>query len=540
VALAILATDDIGVQTALQAQLRETIDSEVAVDLVSLGGHLDVGEHKERAELEAINSAWTQFLGTTTTEQLVNVDGAQQTRLSSQVNAIMTPIAAMGRDIAAQEADQGRIAYGLAAHRRTRALTLMVFTLVLALCAGVGVVLWLIRSVLPRTLAYSRFAARVADGHDEPMDEPVGNDEISNLGHVLQAMAGRGRERRDYEKAQFEFTETMQLTVSEEEAHGLLKRHLERSIPSSEVTVLARNSSADRLVAVTSVAANACLSAGLEGAKPRSCLAVRQARTHHHVAGQTPLVSCDVCGACPSMSTCIPLLVRGEVIGSVLTCHEHALGPDETNRIHESVVQAAPVVANLRNLAVAELRAATDALTGLPNKRAVADNLKRMVAQANRAATTMAMLMLDLDHFKEINDALGHSRGDEVLAAVGVTLAATVRECDFAGRFGGEEFVVLLPDVDLHGARRVGEKIQSAVAGIFVPGLDRKITASIGIALVPDHGGDPETLERAADRALYSAKQKGRNRIELAGETDTIDELIEPALIALDAIAPRP
>ena len=107
------------------------------------------------------------------------------------------------------------------------------------------------------------------------------------------------------------------------------------------------------------------------------------------------------------------------------------------------------MLANLRNLAIAEIRAATDGLTGLPNKRAVTDTLKRMFAQAATARSPLALLMLDLDHFKQVNDKRGHAVGDQVLANVGAVMRGAMRSRDFAGRNGGEEFAILLPDTEI-------------------------------------------------------------------------------------------
>ncbi len=139
-------------------------------------------------------------------------------------------------------------------------------------------------------------------------------------------------------------------------------------------------------------------------------------------------------------------------------------------RIKTTVAQAAPVLANLRNLALAEFRANNDSLTGLPNKRATDDTLKRMVAQANRSIAPAGALMLDLDHFKQINDRFGHGKGDEVLAAVGAALPSCLRASDFAGRFGGEEFLILLPDTAVDGALQVAEKIRARIAAHQRPG----------------------------------------------------------------------
>jgi diguanylate cyclase (GGDEF)-like protein len=215
-------------------------------------------------------------------------------------------------------------------------------------------------------------------------------------------------------------------------------------------------------------------------------------------------------------STCVPLTVSGEVIGSVLVEHTRMLHADEHRRIQDTVSQAGPTLANLRNLALAEARAATDSLTGLPNRRAVQESLKRMIAQAGRTLAPMSVLLLDLDHFKQINDTYGHDRGDAVLSAVGEVLASALRTSDFVGRNGGEEFVALLPDTGVEGAMEAAEKLRAAIARLTLPGIDRPVTASVGAAVYPHTAADAESLLRLADRALYAAKAGGRNRCAVA------------------------
>ena len=221
-----------------------------------------------------------------------------------------------------------------------------------------------------------------------------------------------------------------------------------------------------------------------------------------------------MCEAVSERSTCEPLLVGGEVIGSLLVSHDAALTDSERQTIGISVTQASPVLGNLRNLALAETRAATDSLTGLANTRASHDTLKRMVAQSFRTEAPLTGALLDLDHFKQINDLFGHARGDEVLAAVGSVLQGTIRESDFVGRFGGEEFLLLLPDTGRDEGLLVSEKIRAAVSKVSLRGVDRPITASLGLAVYPEDAADAETLLRHADRALYTAKANGRNRVE--------------------------
>jgi len=165
------------------------------------------------------------------------------------------------------------------------------------------------------------------------------------------------------------------------------------------------------------------------------------------------------------------------------------------------------------------MRASTDTLTGLPNRRAIQATLKRVVAQASRTVSPLSAVMIDVDHFKRIGDQHGHDRGDEVLAGVGAALEAVLRASDFAGRWGGEEFIVLLPDTNPDGATHFAERIQAAFRERYVDTVDAPITASMGIATIPDHAGDAEHLERSADRALYTATRNGRDRIEISNTT---------------------
>jgi diguanylate cyclase (GGDEF)-like protein len=317
-------------------------------------------------------------------------------------------------------------------------------------------------------------------------------------------------------QAQAEFADILQIADDEEEAHLLLQRHLERTLPATAAVVLNRNNSADRLEAVTPLPEGSPLAGTLRGAEPRSCLAIRSGRTHREDAGQPGLLSCSVCAAVAGVSSCTPLTVGGEVIGSVLLSRPVPYSEAEEQRMRESVSQAAPVLANLRNLAVAQIRAATDGLTGLPNQRAVADAMKRTFAQASAISTPLALLLIDLDHFKQINDQRGHAVGDQVLAGVGATLRSVLRTGDFAGRNGGEEFAVLLPDTEISAALEIAERVRSAIAEISPAGTDVSVTASVGVSVFPDHASTLDRLERLADAALYVAKRQGRNRVELA------------------------
>ncbi len=166
--------------------------------------------------------------------------------------------------------------------------------------------------------------------------------------------------------------------------------------------------------------------------------------------------------------------------------------------------------------AIAELDALarSDALTGLPNRRAADERLGHELRRSARSRAPLSVLLLDIDHFKQINDRFGHEHGDFALQSIALLLAAKIRATDLAARFGGEEFIVMLPETDASQAKHVAEKLRCAISELELPESGCP-TVSIGVATT--HGSDnAASLLRAADVALYSAKRNGRNRVEMA------------------------
>jgi diguanylate cyclase (GGDEF)-like protein len=162
--------------------------------------------------------------------------------------------------------------------------------------------------------------------------------------------------------------------------------------------------------------------------------------------------------------------------------------------------------------------ASIDELTGACNRRSLLERLHEERERARRHRKSLCVLMLDLDHFKHINDSFGHRIGDAVLENVGRLLRTTLRAGDFAGRYGGEEFCVVLTDTPLSGARVVAERIRRQVAMLTVRAPDGaavQVACSIGVAEA-DTGRDVMEAIELADRALYRAKAAGRDRVELA------------------------
>jgi diguanylate cyclase (GGDEF)-like protein/hemerythrin-like metal-binding protein len=163
-----------------------------------------------------------------------------------------------------------------------------------------------------------------------------------------------------------------------------------------------------------------------------------------------------------------------------------------------------------------------DPLTHLPNRRLALERLTQQLVRARRATTHLALLFIDLDEFKPINDELGHEVGDWLLQAVAQRIQSCLRESDTAARMGGDEFVVLLPDLQTSdAAMAVAEKIRSALAQDFVTaqGMVLSISSSIGVALYPDHGETEKDLLRLGDEAMYRAKKSGRNAVRLCTST---------------------
>ena len=327
----------------------------------------------------------------------------------------------------------------------------------------------------------------------------------------LVALERQARRDRARSRQRREFIEALQGADDELEAKELLRRRAERIVPGADAVVLTRNASGNSLHATTDPSGVPGLAEALLDATPRECLAIRRGQTHEQQPDGAPLQTCDLCHRAGGASVCVPSLVGGAVIGSLLVVTSGRVKPAELDGVTGAVARAAPVLANLRNLAIAEHRAATDVLTKLPNTRAVQEEMIRMVALAQRTGAPLSAVVLDLDHFKTLNDRHGHQAGDEVLATVGATLRRGVRTSDFAGRWGGEEFVMLLPDTDHEGAMQAAETMRSLLEGVRVPAVNAHVTASLGVATLPDHAGDGTSLIRAADRALYAAKAAGRN-----------------------------
>ena len=295
----------------------------------------------EHAQIQRIAAAWQAFLPLAQTDPLLPGTGrlstAERSAAASTVQARLDPLIARVADSQSVETAAAAAAHDRARHTFTVTRFWLIVAAALALLAAATMI---------------------------------------RLGLTLKRLVEIQAEAQNHGVQSNEYTETLQATENEGEAQELLRRQIQRTQPGTRVIILGRNNSADRLEARTSLVELDELREPLEHATPRSCLAVRFARSHNEGGPRVPLTNCELCGRLAGASTCEPLLVGGEVIGSVLVAHAKPPDALSRRRIRETVDQAAPVLGNLRNLAIAELRASTDRLTGLPNQRAVQDTLE--------------------------------------------------------------------------------------------------------------------------------------------------------------------
>jgi diguanylate cyclase (GGDEF)-like protein len=218
------------------------------------------------------------------------------------------------------------------------------------------------------------------------------------------------------------------------------------------------------------------------------------------------------------------LLAQGRTIGLLHLCPSDGTDGrcDPEGMLSTLMPISEHIALALNNLALNDAlreQAIRDGLTGLYNRHYLEERLVQEVNRAGRQHVLLAVIMLDIDHFKRINDTYGHAAGDHVLRELGALIRRLVRPSDIPCRYGGEEFVLFLPEMSRGIAEARAEALRVAVQSLKLEVEGRtlgEITVSAGLAMFPDHGEEPTTLLRAADEALYRAKELGRNRVVVA------------------------
>jgi diguanylate cyclase (GGDEF)-like protein/PAS domain S-box-containing protein len=252
--------------------------------------------------------------------------------------------------------------------------------------------------------------------------------------------------------------------------------------------------------------------------EPNFCWALRTGHPHLVVAGDTTAPCAHAAGV-KNTYLCIPILAQGQAIGILhfqATDNAPALADAELSFKTTFAGQVGLSVANIRLREALHSQSIKDSLTGLYNRRYLAEVLERDIRRSVRAEQPLGILMLDLDHFKKFNDAYGHEAGDAVLRETASFLTKSIRVEDIVCRYGGEEFVIILPTANLNAAHARAERIRSKLRELQVLHQGQSlgmITVSVGVATLPEHGVSAKDLLEAADAALYRAKREGRDRV---------------------------
>jgi diguanylate cyclase (GGDEF)-like protein len=240
-----------------------------------------------------------------------------------------------------------------------------------------------------------------------------------------------------------------------------------------------------------------------------------------------PILVLDEGGARAESLLALALRTQQKTIGALILTGKRGTFDSATQRVLAIVAnQAAAALHAGQMIDHARDVADHDGLTSLYNRRAFNDFLARAVAREDRQGGHFALLLLDIDRFKKLNDTYGHPAGDAALRHTAQLLTHQLRKSDLAARFGGEEFVVLLASTELAGAEHLAEKVRAEVerGRLVYDGARLGVTVSIGLAVWPADGRDPEALVAAADRALYAAKESGRNRVVAASGVPAVPE----------------
>jgi diguanylate cyclase (GGDEF)-like protein len=420
------------------------------------------------------------------------------------------------------------VAYNEEAHETEQLIRVLLAALLLTvLVLAVVGTRYLLRHTV-RPLAELAQRAERQQGFPAPRaDEPI--REVHALSRALSQLDDTVRIREDelahlHEDAVAlaKFGEYVQQLSDEEELHDSFERVMTSLGAPSKFNIMIRNASKNRLevvrpqVSVEEQVKHPILS------EPLKCRAVRTLREVTANADSPMVCRCELGVPGEGSHLCIPMLAAGELIGvtNLQSAQRDHFNPALTQAVQAYAGFAGATVSSLRLIAATRERALRDGLTGAHNRAFLGEYMTKTLAIARRRSSQLGVLMVDLDHFKKINDVHGHLVGDQAIVALARCLQAQTRTSDAVVRYGGEEFVVLLLDTDAAGARQTAERIRTAVEStrITFGGIEYGdiLRASVGVAMFPDHGSDEQSLLAAADTALYRAKREGRNRVVVA------------------------
>ncbi len=370
---------------------------------------------------------------------------------------------------------------------------------------------WVTRRTVGAIESISRAAHDLAAGDLSRRVEEEGSDEIAAMGRSFNLMAMRLEERTVQAQRLVELTQLLQVSLTTEEIGAIFELYAPKLVPASGGGLY-------------------LLPSGERAFQPRAgwgdvprrpfpptaCWAVRLGKTYESAGAGGP--RCDHIDSSDELcAVCIPMVVNGESLG--LIQYTYSAKQDAKAVLNSGSEVAERFAFTTSNLALRERlreQSVRDPLTGLFNRRYLDEMLDREIERARRFEQPLGVLMIDIDHFKELNDVEGHEMGDAVLREFGRLLASSFRTGDEAFRYGGEEFVVLMPDASAKDVMERAEGLRDVLRQLRVQAAGRSVgpvTASMGVSAFPGDGSTAAELLRAADQALYDAKEAGRDRI---------------------------
>lgn len=374
---------------------------------------------------------------------------------------------------------------------------------------------WLLLISLSLLIVIVLFGFLVQDAMNRRKFEERLREANSRLATTVGALESKARESSLLAGARDEIA----LCQSARQAEQCVARFLGQLLPATSGGVCIINNSRHSVEVAATWKDCASL---LDGFSVEACCGLRSGRSRWRKPAQSEVHCAHFTGTPPENYICLPLAAQGETMGIIyVECPTPGTASMVDARfapLQQLIELASVSIANLNLRSRLENQSIRDSLTGMFNRRFMEIALERELHRAMRQQKSLAVLMLDVDHFKQFNDTFGHEAGDEVLRNVADTIHQSIRNEDIACRYGGEELLLIMPEISTDDAVERADHLRQTISeiGLHYRGQSlRQITISVGVAVYPHHADTSEALLRAADRALYDAKHQGRNRVVL-------------------------
>jgi diguanylate cyclase (GGDEF)-like protein/PAS domain S-box-containing protein len=392
---------------------------------------------------------------------------------------------------------------------------------------------WVIKTVLPVSLKGKEY---LLESFVDITERRQWEEAVQTTNDKLQVLVAQVEEQNSTMTLANEMGDMMQSCQTSEEAYGAIGYFMPKFFPGDSGALYLLNNSRNLFEAVATWGQTPST---ISVFAPDDCWSVRRGRLHKVDNPREALLCRHVSSSCGGGYLCVPLVAQGETLG-VLHLEPGPRQEGQSAGVAVPKEQLAVTLAEDMALALANLRlretlrrqAIRDPLTGLFNRRYMEETLDRELKRSTRTGSPVAVIMMDLDHFKDYNDTFGHNAGDELLSALGNLVRSEIRGEDIACRYGGEEFLLIIPGTSMEVAQERAELLRLAVKEMHEhQGNLKPITLSLGVAVYPVHGATGLDLILAADAALYQAKRAGRDRVIAAavpGETPKTPPIVLP------------